>query len=192
MTIDRRHSRPRKPGAPPRGRLRCAPLRPSREKSRVPATPPGSPPKHNSHRSLRIPSGRIVGHFGTRRSSIVGLIAMAVGTSCLASLPTTLGVPGYIASLIVLTAGYSLFLAANNTAAITNSGPLEPGVISGILNFSRFLGLSRERPLWETSSLSLRRALTLRRPSIPVTYSVSTYTLQQPSPSPTLPNPETR
>lgn len=88
-----------------------------------------------------IPSGRIVDHFGTRRTSIVGLIAMAVGTSCLASLPTTLGVPGYIASLIVLTAGYSLFLAANNTAAMTNSGPLESGVISGILNFSRFLGL---------------------------------------------------
>ena len=66
---------------------------------------------------------------------------MAVGTSCLESLPTTLDVPGYIASLIVLTAGYSLFLAANNIAAMTNSGPLEPGFISGILNFSRFLGL---------------------------------------------------
>ncbi len=88
-----------------------------------------------------IPSGRFVDHFGARHMSNGGLIAMAVGSSCLASLPTSLGVPGYIASLIVLTAGYSLFLAANNTVAMTSSGLLEPGVISGNLKLSRYLGL---------------------------------------------------
>jgi Na+/melibiose symporter-like transporter len=66
---------------------------------------------------------------------------MAVGTSILPMLPTTFGVPGYIAPLVVMTAGYALFQAANNTAVMTNIRPDQRGVISGMLNLSRNLGL---------------------------------------------------
>jgi EmrB/QacA subfamily drug resistance transporter len=88
-----------------------------------------------------VPAGRIVDRFGAHRMSIAGLIGMAVGSSILPMLPTRLGVPGYIAPLIVITAGYALFQAANNTAVMTNIRPDQRGVISGILSLSRNLGL---------------------------------------------------
>ena len=49
--------------------------------------------------------------------------------------------PGYIAPLVVITAGYALFQAANNTAVMTNVRPDQRGVVSGMLNLSRNLGL---------------------------------------------------
>jgi MFS family permease len=88
-----------------------------------------------------VPAGRIVDRFGAHRMSIVGLVGMAVGTSILPMLPTRFGVPGYIAPLVVITAGYALFQAANNTAVMTNIRPDQRGVISGMLNLSRNLGL---------------------------------------------------
>ena len=88
-----------------------------------------------------VPAGRIVDRFGAHRMSIVGLIGMAVGSSILPLLPTRFGVPGYIAPLVVITAGYALFQAANNTAVMTNIRPDQRGVISGMLNLSRNLGL---------------------------------------------------
>jgi MFS family permease len=88
-----------------------------------------------------VPAGRIVDRFGAHGMSIVGLIGMAVGSSILPMLPTRFGVPGYIAPLVVITAGYALFQAANNTAVMTNIRPDQRGVISGMLNLSRNLGL---------------------------------------------------
>jgi EmrB/QacA subfamily drug resistance transporter len=88
-----------------------------------------------------VPAGRIVDRFGAHFMSIVGLIGMAVGTSILPMLPTGFGVPGYIAPLIVITAGYALFQAANNTAVMADIRPDQRGVISGMLNLSRNLGL---------------------------------------------------
>ncbi|MBK9702323.1 MAG: MFS transporter [Betaproteobacteria bacterium] len=88
-----------------------------------------------------VPAGRIVDRFGAHRMSIAGLVGMAVGASTLPMLPTRFGVPGYIAPLVVITAGYALFQAANNTAVMTNIRPDQRGVISGMLNLSRNLGL---------------------------------------------------
>ena len=88
-----------------------------------------------------VPAGRIVDRFGAQCMSIVGLIAMAVGSFILPLLPTSFGVLGYIAPLVVITAGYALFQAANNTAVMTNIRPDQRGVVSGMLNLSRNLGL---------------------------------------------------
>jgi hypothetical protein len=55
--------------------------------------------------------------------------------------PARLGVPGYVAPLVVTAAGYALFQAANNTAVMTDARPDQRGVISGLLNLSRNLGL---------------------------------------------------
>ena len=88
-----------------------------------------------------VPAGGIVDRFGAHRMSIVGLIAMAVGSSILPMLPTSFGVAGYVAPLVVITAGYALFQAANNTAVMTNVRADQRGVISGMLNLSRNLGL---------------------------------------------------
>ena len=88
-----------------------------------------------------VPAGRFVDRLGAHRMSIVGLIAMAAGSSILPMLPTRFGIPGYIAPLVVITAGYALFQAANNTAVMTNIRPDQRGVTSGMLNLSRNLGL---------------------------------------------------
>lgn len=87
------------------------------------------------------PAGRLVDRFGPYPMSIGGLIGMVVGASILPLLPTGLGVPGYIGPLVFITAGYALFQAANNTAVMTNITPDKRGVISGMLNLSRNLGL---------------------------------------------------
>jgi len=88
-----------------------------------------------------VPAGRIVDRFGAHCMSIVGLIGMAVGSSILPMLPTSFGVLGYITPLVLITAGYALFQAANNTAVMTNIRPDQRGVVSGMLNLSRNLGL---------------------------------------------------
>jgi len=88
-----------------------------------------------------VPAGRFVDRLGAHRMSIVGLIAMAAGSSILTTLPTKFGIPGYIAPLVVITAGYAMFQAANNTAVMTNIRPDQRGVTSGMLNLSRNLGL---------------------------------------------------
>jgi EmrB/QacA subfamily drug resistance transporter len=87
------------------------------------------------------PAGRLVDRFGAYRMSIGGLSGMLIGSSILPLLPAGLGVLGYIAPLVLITAGYALFQASNNTAVMTNITPDKRGVISGMLNLSRNLGL---------------------------------------------------
>ena len=88
-----------------------------------------------------VPAGRVADRFGAQRMTIVGLIAIATGSFVLSMMPATLGVPGYIAPIVVITVGYALFQTANNTAVMTNIRPDQRGVISGMLNLSRNLGL---------------------------------------------------
>ena len=44
--------------------------------------------------------------------------------------PLRFGIPGYITPLVVITAGYALFQAANNTAVMTTSRPEQRGAIA--------------------------------------------------------------
>ena len=87
------------------------------------------------------PAGRIADRFGAQCMTIVGLIGVAGGAFILSMLPATLGIPGYIGPIVVITVGYALFQTANNTAVMTNISPDQRGVISGLLNLSRNLGL---------------------------------------------------
>ena len=88
-----------------------------------------------------VPAGRIADHFGAQRITTVGLIGIAAGSFLLSMLPATLGIPGYIVPIVVITAGYALFQTANNTAVMTNSRAAQRGVTSAMLNLSRNLGL---------------------------------------------------
>jgi MFS family permease len=72
---------------------------------------------------------------------IAGLSAMAVGSLALSVLPAMFGMTGYLAAIVVLTPGYQLFQAANNTAVMMDVHPDQRGLISGILSLSRNLGL---------------------------------------------------
>lgn len=87
-----------------------------------------------------VPAGRMADRFGAHRMTILGLITMAAGSFSLAMIPASLGVPGYIFPIVVITGGYGLFQTANNTAVMTNVRADQRGVMSGMLNLSRNLG----------------------------------------------------
>ena len=88
-----------------------------------------------------LPAGRIADRIGARPMTIFGLFAMAGGAAALSLIPSTFGIPGYIAPIVVITAGYALFQTANNTAVMSDIAPGQRGVMSGLLNLSRNLGL---------------------------------------------------
>lgn len=88
-----------------------------------------------------VPAGGIVERMGAARTVVAGLAGMAAGCTLLASAPATFGVAGYAGSIVVLTIGYALFQTANNTAVMAGIRPDRRGVVSGLLNLSRNLGL---------------------------------------------------
>jgi EmrB/QacA subfamily drug resistance transporter len=88
-----------------------------------------------------VPAGRIVDRFGAQRMTITGLIGIAIGCMVLSVVPATFGIAGYVAPIVCVTASYALFQAANNTAIMLDINPDQRGVISGLLNLSRNLGL---------------------------------------------------
>ncbi len=88
-----------------------------------------------------VPAGRLTDRIGAHRMTVAGLIGMAAGATLLAGLPTRTGIAGYLAPIVVITVGYALFQTANNTAVMADVQPGQRGVISGLLNLSRNLGL---------------------------------------------------
>jgi MFS family permease len=89
-----------------------------------------------------IPAGRAVDRFGTRPMAFAGLAALAAGSLALAVLPAAMGLASYLAGIALLTPGYQLFQAANNTAALAGVAADRRGVVSGLLTFSRNVGLA--------------------------------------------------
>lgn len=88
-----------------------------------------------------VPAGRGVDRFGARRMSLLGLSALLAGCAALTLMPASAGIASYLAPIVVITTGYALFQAANNTAVMTGIPAEERGVVSGLLNLSRNLGL---------------------------------------------------
>ncbi|HZH30527.1 MAG TPA: MFS transporter [Pyrinomonadaceae bacterium] len=88
-----------------------------------------------------VPAGRIVDRFDAERMTIIGLVGIAVGSFVLSVMRARFGIAGYVAPIVVITASYALFQAANNTIIMTGIGADQRGVISGMLNLSRNLGL---------------------------------------------------
>lgn len=86
----------------------------------------------------RGPGRRTVDRLDTSFVVVAGLVAMTAGSIAMALLP---GISGYITAIAMLTPGYQLFQAANNTAVMADVRPDQRGVISGMLNLSRNLGL---------------------------------------------------
>lgn len=86
-----------------------------------------------------IPAGRLVDRFGAGAVTVLGLLAMVAGSFAMAA--AAFGISGYVGPLVVLTAGYVLFQAANNTAVMKDVSADQRGAVSGMLNLSRNLGL---------------------------------------------------
>jgi MFS family permease len=88
-----------------------------------------------------VPAGRLVDRYGAPGMTLAGLLGMALGCGLMSLLPETFGIGGYIAPMVVITLGYALFQTANNTAVMRDVKPDQRGVVSGLLNLSRNLGL---------------------------------------------------
>lgn len=87
------------------------------------------------------PAGRVVARYGTPRVTAAALSGLLLGSLLFAFLPRASGAAGYVASLVVLTTAYAAFQTANNTSVMLAAGDAERGVISGMLNLSRNVGL---------------------------------------------------
>lgn len=88
-----------------------------------------------------LPAGRLVDRRGAPAMLTAGLAAMAAGCLGLATLTATHTAAGYLVAMAVLTPGYQVFLAANNTAVMMDARADQRGVISGLLSLFRNLGL---------------------------------------------------
>ena len=88
-----------------------------------------------------VPAGRFVDRFGASRMTIAGLGGMTLGLLVLAIAAPAHGAAGYVLSIVVVTANYALFQAANNTAIMAGVPADRRGVMSGMLSLSRNLGL---------------------------------------------------
>lgn len=88
-----------------------------------------------------VPAGRLVDRFGPGRAALGGLVALATGAAALSVASATFTIAGYVVPIAAMTTGYGLFQAANNTKTMTGTSADERGVVSGLLNLSRNLGL---------------------------------------------------
>jgi len=88
-----------------------------------------------------VPAGHLVDRHGARRMALAGLIGMASACLALSLIPATAGIAGYVAPMVVVTIGYAVFQAANTTAVMSGVDAGQRGLISGLLNMSRNLGL---------------------------------------------------
>ncbi len=87
------------------------------------------------------PAGRLVDRLGAGRMTLLGLAVMAVSLVMLVVGSAQGGVIPYVIPMVGLTAGYALFQTANNTAVMAGAGAERRGVVSGLLNLARNLGL---------------------------------------------------
>lgn len=87
-----------------------------------------------------IAAGRAVDKYGNQTVMVAGLIEASIGFISLALIPRYLGVSGVVLSLIILTPGFQMFLAANSTALMAAAPHDQRGVLSGLLGLSRNLG----------------------------------------------------
>lgn len=90
---------------------------------------------------VAIPAGRLAERWDTSRMGQLGLGSMLLGAAMLTIVKPSLGMVGYLVPVVALCAGYGVFQTANNIAIMTGATAEQRGVIGGILNLSRNVGL---------------------------------------------------
>lgn len=88
-----------------------------------------------------VMAGRMVDRLGAGTVTVIGLFELGIGALAMSQLPLVFGLPGYIVSAILLSPGYQMFQAANNTSIMSKVGADQRGVASSMLSLSRNLGL---------------------------------------------------
>ena len=88
-----------------------------------------------------LAAGRLVDRFGAHRMMVTGLFSLTLGTVLMSLVRADFGIAGYVVPIIVTCVGYALFQTANNSAVMGGVGAEQRGVVSGLLNLARNLGL---------------------------------------------------
>jgi EmrB/QacA subfamily drug resistance transporter len=88
-----------------------------------------------------MPAGWLVDRFGTRETMIAGLTIFTGGAFLMSMVSCENGPLAYILPIVVISVGYPLFQTPNNTAVMANVSSDQRGIVSGLLNLSRVLGL---------------------------------------------------
>lgn len=91
--------------------------------------------------TMSVPAGRWTDRLGAPQVALAGLTGIAAGAALLALLPAPGPVAGYLGPIVVITVGYALFQTANNTTVMRAIPADQRGVVSGLLNLARNLGL---------------------------------------------------
>ena len=87
-----------------------------------------------------VPAGRLTDRFGTSKTLLAGLILSTIGLIAFSTLPHFIHATGYVMALLLITPGFQLFMAANNTKVMLAASQEEKGLLSGLLGLSRNLG----------------------------------------------------
>ena len=106
-----------------------------------------------------VPAGRIPDRFGVRQTLMLGLLQSGMGLCCFAIFPHFMGVAGYVIALVLITPGFQLFMAANNTAVMARAAEEHKGLLSGLLGLSRNLGFMAGASLLPLVFASLLRVI---------------------------------
>ncbi|HEV2864939.1 MAG TPA: MFS transporter [Allosphingosinicella sp.] len=88
-----------------------------------------------------VPAGRLADRMGSARMAVAGLVAVGAGCALLSLVPAGFGIAGYVLPLAIVGGGYALFQAANNSAVMSSAAAEERGLVAGLLNLVRNLGL---------------------------------------------------
>jgi len=88
-----------------------------------------------------LAAGRLVDRFGAHRMMVAGLFGLVAGTILMSLARADLGIAGYVVPITVTCIGYALFQTSNNAAVMASVAADQRGVVSGLLNLARNLGL---------------------------------------------------
>jgi len=110
-----------------------------------------------------VPAGWLADRLGDRRVAVLGLIGIGGGSGTLFLLPGMIGLANYLGALVTITVGYGLFQAGNHSAVLRDVPADQRGVVSGLLNLSRNLGLVTGASLMGAIYASASNATNLAR-----------------------------
>ncbi|MGE3277537.1 MAG: MFS transporter [Vicinamibacterales bacterium] len=88
-----------------------------------------------------VPAGWLVDRHGPGGVAVAGLAVTGCGACVLALAPGQGGLLPYVGPLVLMTAGYAAFQAANNTDLMRQADAGRRGLMAGLLGLSRNLGL---------------------------------------------------
>lgn len=85
-------------------------------------------------------SGRLCDRFDSNKVVLLGLLVLFFGTFLFRHVSLSDGVLVYLALSLICSAGYALFVTANNVSTLKQVDKVATTSVSGFLNFSRQLG----------------------------------------------------